>query len=85
MRVPSAFESNHWLRSHLAIVDISQALDALDSMAFSAMKFFIVSAANPDRGEGNSALVAALVADGSSIGGLESEIRLPTSDKARHK
>ncbi|CAM9096960.1 unnamed protein product, partial [Hapterophycus canaliculatus] len=58
-----------------------EALDAVDSMAFSAMRFCELSYANPNRGEGNSALVAALVADGSSIGGLESEIRVPSGDK----
>ena len=62
-----------------------KALDALDSMAFSAMRLCVLSSANPDRGQGNSALVAALVAEGSSIGGLESEIRVPTSVKVRVK
>lgn len=62
-------------------IPTAQALDALDSMAFSAMRLCVLSCANPDRGQGNSALVAALVAEGSSIGGLESEIRVPTSDK----
>lgn len=52
-------------------------------MAFSAMRLCELSYANPNRGEGNSALVAALVADGSSIGGLESEIRVPNGDKVR--
>lgn len=59
----------------------TQALDAVDSMAFSAMRFCKLRSANPSRGQGNSALIAALVADGSSIGGLESEIRLPDGDK----
>ncbi|CAM9250431.1 unnamed protein product [Ectocarpus fasciculatus] len=58
-----------------------EALDAVDSMAFSAMRFCKLRSANPSRGQGNSALIAALVADGSSIGGLESEIRLPDGDK----
>eukprot|EP00903_Cladosiphon_okamuranus_P010713 g10125.t1 len=58
-----------------------EALDAVDSMAFSAMRFCELSHANPNRGQGNSDLVAALVAEGCSIGGLESEIRIPNSDK----
>ena len=63
-----------------------EALDALDSMAFSAMRLCLLSSANPaDRGEGNSALVAALVAEGDSIGGLESEVRVPTSEMVRIK
>ncbi|CAM9105103.1 unnamed protein product [Ectocarpus sp. 13 AM-2016] len=58
-----------------------EALDAVDSMAFSAMRFCKLRSANPSRGQGNSALITALVGDGSSIGGLESEIRLPDGDK----
>ncbi|CAM9322764.1 unnamed protein product [Ectocarpus sp. 4 AP-2014] len=58
-----------------------EALDAVDSIAFSAMRFCKLRSANPSRGQGNSALIAALVADGSSTGGLESEIRLPDGDK----
>ncbi|CAM9883661.1 unnamed protein product [Scytosiphon promiscuus] len=58
-----------------------EALDAVDSMAFSAMRFCELSYANPDRGKGNSALVRALVENGSSIGGLESEIRIPNGNK----
>lgn len=50
-------------------------------MAFSAMRFCELSYANPNRGQGNSGLVAALVADGSSIGGLESDVRIPNGDK----
>lgn len=61
----------------------SQALDAVDSMAFSAMRFCELSDSNPNRGEGNLPLVAALVAGGSSIGGLESEIRIPNGDKVQ--
>lgn len=53
-------------------------------MAFSAMRYFIIkSEAGGDNGRGMSAVVAALVADGSNIGGLESEIRLPGGDQAR--
>lgn len=46
-------------------------------MAFSAMRFCKLSYENPSDVDGNSALVAALVEDGSNIGGLESEIRIP--------
>lgn len=67
------------------LMNTPKALDALDSMAFSAMRLCVLSCAYPDRGQGNSALVAALVAEGSSIGGLESEIRVPTSEKVGKK
>eukprot|EP00752_Nemacystus_decipiens_P010681 g9512.t1 len=69
------FDSRNWTMDQL------EALDAVDSMAFSAMRFCELSYANPNRGQGNSSLVAALVADGSSIGGLESEIRIPHGDR----
>ena len=64
-----------------AIHASTQGLDTVDSMAFSAMRFCELSTANPNRGQGNSDLVAALVADGTSIAGLESDIRVPDGEK----
>lgn len=51
-------------------------------MAFSAMKFCeLKSTVVGSKGEGNSAVLAALVADGSDTGGLESELSLPAGRK----
>ena len=62
------------------MLTIDKALEALDSMAFSAMRLCIFSSENsPD--ETSLALVDTLVADGHSTGGLESEIRLPAGNK----
>lgn len=59
-------------------------LDALDSMAFSAMRFCqIKSSALRGNEEGMSSVMAALVASGNGIGGLEAEIWLPDGDQAR--
>lgn len=68
--------------AHLAALPVStQVLDAVDSMAFSAMRICALKAESDENGKGSRGLVEALVNDGSSIGGLESEIRLPSGAK----
>lgn len=53
-------------------------------MAFSAMRFCqLKSGAQGGNEQGMSSVMAALVASGSDIGGLEAEIWLPDGDQAR--
>ncbi len=75
--------ASEYLTATICCASVPQGLDTIDSMAFSAMRFCELSSAYPNRGRGNSDLVAALVADGDSIAGLESEIRLPDGETVR--
>lgn len=60
-----------------------QALDALDSIAFSAMRFCVFNATVDAEADGENSLLKALVADGSDAGGLEAQINLPAGKEVR--